>query len=218
MDTKEPVQDLNVVGSTGTDSDFKVRSYESLDFKAILFRQIVIIQNKMLDGDRAGFINSVELLEALLSHYVDDEYKKERGKIVAEYRKEMLKLNPMSEEYERNHDEQLMFRMAFKKFNALMSLLGRRNLLPLPAFSGRIVPNYYHKVDKVYEEEYSITDKKIEELEEKLRKVKEEIEEEALSELEDVDENLEDKEIEIVEDDVLKTLRGELDEVKEEEG
>ena len=183
------------------EDEFRFRPSESIDFKSIIYRQLLIIQSKMLEGNINDLISAVNMLEAFLSNYIDDNYIDELREIEIDYERKLEGIeNLINSDMIEAEKEKLLLEFAHKKFRALMNLLGRRNLLPVPSYSARIVPNYFHKVDKIYIEEYKITKEELEKCEEEIEEVAEELKKEVEEEVKRIEESEEDEKIPIGEE------------------
>lgn len=92
-----------------------------MDFPSILFLQLNRINCAFASGDLDSAITSLDILECQMAGYVDEEYEKK-----------------IKEELKKVDRKNKIYGEAKVKYRALMMLMHRSNLLPVPFVSSRV--------------------------------------------------------------------------------
>jgi len=112
---------------------------QQTDFIDLLMRVIdYTAQQAIIHKDRKGLMNGIQIIEALLYPYLDEEYDKKVEELEEKFKLEVkdngfFDLNKF--ENIKRMQENLEFAKLYEKFKLLMKVAHKRKLLPIKSYS-----------------------------------------------------------------------------------
>ncbi len=112
---------------------------QQTDFIDLLMRVIdYTAQQAIIHKDREGLMNGIQIIEALLYPYLDEEYDKKVEELEEKFKLEVkdngfFDLNKF--ENIKRMQENLEFAKLYEKFKLLMKVAHKRKLLPIKSYS-----------------------------------------------------------------------------------